>query len=149
MPWRCLVITSFWWLSCDYVCALLLWGLLPLVVCKCLQVFSLSAQDVNFFHINFWVSIAKLLKDPSRLSSDCPKSNLFDPQDYLKRCRGGYQSELIHLLGIQLAPTMWLSGEPAIYISSCGRSGPKKGDDGTDFGRISIQSNGLIALELG
>ena len=27
------------------------------------------------------------------------KSNLFGPQDCLKRCRGGHQGELIHLLG--------------------------------------------------
>jgi hypothetical protein len=28
MPWKCLVITSSGWSNCNYVCALLLWGLL-------------------------------------------------------------------------------------------------------------------------
>jgi hypothetical protein len=37
--------------------------------CKYLQVFSLSAQDVEFVRIDLLVSIAKLLKDPSRLSN--------------------------------------------------------------------------------
>ncbi len=66
-----------------------------------------------------------------RIHLDCLtaiKSNLFGPQDCLKRCRGGHRGELIHLLGIPLAPTMRLSGEPVISIvSSCGRSSPKKG----------------------
>ncbi len=66
-----------------------------------------------------------------RVHLDCltaVKSNLFGPQDCLKRCRGGHQGELIHLLGIPLAPTMWLSEEPAVsIISSCGSTGPKKG----------------------
>jgi hypothetical protein len=69
------------------------------------QVISLSAQDVKFI-TDFEVSIPKLLKNPSRLSSDHPKSNLFGPQDCLKRCRGGHQGELIHLIGIPLAPTI-------------------------------------------
>ncbi len=34
------------------------------------------------------------------------KSNLFGPQDCLKRYRGGHQGELIPLFGIPLAPTM-------------------------------------------
>jgi hypothetical protein len=41
-------VTSFGQLNCKYVCTLLLWSLLPLVLCKCLQVFSLSVQDVEF-----------------------------------------------------------------------------------------------------
>jgi hypothetical protein len=36
---------------------------------KYLQVFSLSVQDVEFVHIDLLVSIAKLLKDQSRLSN--------------------------------------------------------------------------------
>jgi hypothetical protein len=39
------------------------------------------------------------------------KSNLFGPQDCLKRCKGGHQGELIPFLGIPLALTMLLSGE--------------------------------------
>jgi hypothetical protein len=44
-----------------------------------------------------------------RIHLDCltaVKSNLFGPQDCLKRCRGGHQGELIPLLGIPLASTM-------------------------------------------
>jgi hypothetical protein len=37
--------------------------------CNCLQVFSLSEQDVEFFRIDFQASIMKLLKNLSRLSS--------------------------------------------------------------------------------
>jgi hypothetical protein len=66
-----------------------------------------------------------------RIHLDCLttfKSDLFGPQDCLKRCRGGHQAELIPLLGIPLAPTMRLSGEPVVSIvSSCGSTGPKKG----------------------
>ncbi len=57
-------------------------------------------------------------------------SNLFGPEDCLKRCRGSCQDELIHPLGISLAPTIWLSGEPAVSIANsfgCGRSGPMNG----------------------
>jgi hypothetical protein len=43
------VITPFGWLNHDYVCALLLWGLL---LVSTSQVFSKSAQDVKFFHID-------------------------------------------------------------------------------------------------
>ncbi len=87
-----------------------------------------------------------------RIHLDCltaVKSNLFGPQDCLKRCRGGHWGELIPLLGILLALTMWLSGEPAVsIISSCGSILPPRKDDGTDFGCVWIQSNGLIALEI-
>ncbi len=51
--------------------------------------------------------------------------------------------------GIPLAPTMWLSGEPAVSIvSSCGSVLAPRKDDGTDFECAWIQSNGLIALEI-
>ncbi len=45
-----------------------------------------------------------------------------------------HEGELIHLLGIPLAPTMSLSGEPVISIvSSCGSILAPRKDDGTDF----------------
>jgi hypothetical protein len=87
-----------------------------------------------------------------RIHLDCLtaiKSNLFGPQDCLKRCRGGHQGDLIHLLGIPLAPTMWLYREPVISIvGSCGSILAPRKDDGTDFGCVWTQSNGLIALEI-
>jgi hypothetical protein len=115
---------SFGWLNCNYVYALLLWGLLLVStsrylvkVCRMLNSSALTCKSA--------------LQSCLRINLDCLtaiKSNQFGPQDCLKRCRGGHQGELIQLLGIPLAPTMWLSGEPAVSIvSSCGRSSPKKG----------------------
>ncbi len=102
MPQKCLVITPFGQLNCNYVYALLLWGLLLVSASRN----SVEVRRMlNLSALTFQVSITKLLKNPSRLSS-CHQSNLFGPQDCLKRCRGGHQGELIHLLGIPLAPTM-------------------------------------------
>ncbi len=115
---------SFW--------AVILWLCLRLVTlgsitCKYFQVFSSVRRMSNLFAFTFKSASQSCL----RIHLDCltaVKSNLFGPPDCLKRCRGGHQRELIHLLGIPLAPTMWLSGEPAVSIvSSCGRSSPKKG----------------------
>ncbi len=123
MSWTYLVITPFGWLNRNYVYALLLWGLLLV---------STSRYSVKVC----WMSNLSALTFKSALQSclmihlDCLtaiKSNLFGPQDCLKRCRGGHQGELIPLIGIPLAPTMWLSGEPAVSIfSSCGSTGPKE-----------------------
>jgi hypothetical protein len=133
MSWKCLVITSFGRLNRDYVSALLLWGLLLVSTSR----YSVKVRSMSNLS-------ALTCKSPSqsclRIHLDCLtaiKSNLFSPQDCLKRCRRGHQGELIPLLGIPLALTMYLSGEPVISIvSSCGRSSPKKGYDGTDFGCI-------------
>jgi hypothetical protein len=81
-----------------------------------------------------------------RIHLDCLtaiKSNLFGPQDCLKRCRGGHQGELIPFLGIPLAPTISLSGEPDVSIvSSCGSILAPRKNDGTDVEYVWIQSNG-------
>jgi hypothetical protein len=145
MPWKCLVITPFGRLNCNYVYNLLLWG--PLFVStsrysvKVRRMLNLSA-----------LTCKSASRSCLRIHLDCLpaiKSNLFGPQDCLKRGRGGHQGELMPLLGIPLAPTMWLSGEPAVSIvSSCGSILAPRKDDGTDFGCIWIQSNGLIALEI-
>ncbi len=144
MSWKCLVITSFGRLNRNYVYALLIWGLLLVSTSrysvKVLRMSNLSA-----------LTFKSVPQSCLRIHLDCltaVKSNLFGPQGCLKRCRGGCQGELIPLLGIPLAPTMWLSGEPAVSIvSSCGSILAPRRDDGTDFGYIWIQSNGLIALE--
>jgi hypothetical protein len=145
MPWKCLVITLFGRLNCNYVYALLLWGLLLVTASR----YSVEVRRMsNFSTLTFKSASWSCL----RIHLDCltaVKSNLFGPQDYLKRCRGGHQGELIHLLGIPLAPTMWLSGEPVISIvGSCGSILAPRKDDGTDFGCIWIQSNGLTASEI-
>jgi hypothetical protein len=124
MYWKCLVITPFRRLNCDYVYTLLLWGLL-----------LVSTSRYSGKVCSMWNLSALTCKSASqsclRIHLDCLtaiKSNLFGPQDCLKRCRGGHTGELIPLLGIPLAPTMYSSGEPVISIfSSCGRSSPKKG----------------------
>jgi hypothetical protein len=124
MSWKCLVITPFGQLNCDYVYALLLWGLLLVSTSR----YSGKVRRMsNLFTLTFKSASRSCLRIPL----DCltaVKSNLFGPQDCLKRCRGGHQGELIPLLGIPLAPTMRLSGEPAVFIvSSCGSTGPKNG----------------------
>ncbi len=145
MPWKCLVITPFGWLNWNYVYALLLWGLLfvstsrySVKVRRMLNLFALTCKSAS--------------QSCLRIHLDCltaNKSNLFGPQDCLKRCRGGHQGELIPLLRIPLAPTIWLSGEHAVSIvSSCGIILAPRKDDGTDFGCVWIQSNGLTALEI-
>ncbi len=145
MSWKCLVITPFGQLNCDYVYSLLLWGLLLV---------STSRYSVKVHRMSNLSALTCKSASQSCLSIhlDClaaVKSNLFGPQDCLKRCRGGHQGELIPLLGIPLASTMWLSGESVISIvSSCGIILASRKDDDTDFGCIWIQSNGLIALEI-
>ncbi len=124
MPWMCLVITHFGQLNCKYVYALLLWGLLLVSASR----YSVEVHRMsNLSALTFKSASESCL----RIHLDCLtaiKSNLFGPQDCLKRCRRGHQGELINLLGIPSALTMWLSGEPVVsIISSCGRSSPKKG----------------------
>ncbi len=108
----------------DYVYALLLWSLLLVSASR----YSVEVRRMSNLSAMTFKSVSQSYL---RIHLDCltaVKSNLFGPQDYLKRCRGGHQGELIHLLGIPSAPTMWLSGEPVISIvSSYGRSSLKKG----------------------
>ncbi len=121
---KCLVVTPFGWLNCDYVYTLLLWGLLLVSTSR----YSGKVHRMSNLSTLTFKSVSQSCL---RIHLDCLtaiKSNLFGPQDCLKRCRGGHQGELIPFLGIPLAPTMWLSREPAVSIvSSCGRSSPKKG----------------------
>jgi hypothetical protein len=144
MSWKCLVITPFGRQSRNYVYALLLWGILLVSTSR----YSGKVRRMsNLSALTFKSALQSCL----RIHLDCltaVRSNLFGPQDCLKRCRRGHQGELIPLLGIQLAPTMWLSGEAAVsMVSSCGSTGLKK-QWCADFGCIWIQSNGLIALEI-
>ena len=136
---------SFWAVTSQLCLRLLLWGLLLISTSRhSVEVHSMSNLSALTCKSALWSCL--------RIHLDCltaVKSNLFGPQDCLKRCRGGHQGELIQLLGIPLAPTMWLSGEPAVSIvSSCGSILAPRKDDGTDFGCVWIQSNGLIALEI-
>jgi hypothetical protein len=145
MPWKCLVITPFGQSNCDYVYALLLWGLLLVSTSR----YSVKVRRMSNLSA---LTCKSASRSCFRIYLDCLtaiKSNIFGPQDCLKRCRGGHQGELIPLLGIPLALTMWLSGEPTVSIvSSCGSILAPRKDDGTDFGCVWIQSNGQIALEI-
>ncbi len=58
------------------------------IIGKCLQVFSWSAQDVKFVCIDFLVSIAKLLKDPSRLSNCHYKKSIWSSRLLQEMQRG-------------------------------------------------------------
>jgi hypothetical protein len=78
----------------NYVCALLLWGLLLIstpglqLKCAVCQICLLTSKSA--------------LRSCLRIHLVCLtaiKSNLFGRQDCLKRCRGGHPCELIHLLG--------------------------------------------------
>ena len=78
----------------DYVCALLLWGLLLIstpglqLKCAVCRICPLTSKSA--------------LRSCLRIHLVCltaVKSNLFGPQDCLKRCRGGHPGELIHHLG--------------------------------------------------
>ncbi len=131
MPWKCLVITPFGRLYWDYVCALLPWGFslvstsrysvkvcrmsnLPALTCKS------ASQSCLMIHLDCQTAV---------------KSSLSGPQDFLKRCRGGHQGELIHLLGFHLLQHCDCLGEPAVSIVCyCGSALAPRKDDGTDFG---------------
>ncbi len=126
MLWKCLVITPFGRLNCKYCLHLVTLGFVAIIRRKCFQVFNLVYRMSN--------SVAWTSKSASRhclrIHLDCletSKSNLFGPQDCLKRCRGGPWGKLIHPLGILLAPIICLSWESVVsMVNSCGRSGPKK-----------------------
>ncbi len=70
------------------------------ITCKYLQVFSLKCAGCQI--CPHWLG-KSALQSCLRIHLDCLtaiKRNLFGPQDCLKRCRGGHQSELIPFLGI-------------------------------------------------
>ncbi len=74
---------------------------------------------LNSFCIDFKVSIATLLKNPSKLSRDVQEHSIWF-QACLKRCRGGPWGKLTHPLGNPLAPAICLSGESVVSIvNSC------------------------------
>ncbi len=102
MSWKCLVITPFGRLNCNYVCALLLWGLLLVSTSR----YSFEVRRMSNLSTLTCKSVSQSCL---RIHLDCPtavKSNLFGPQDCLNQCRQGHEGELIQLLGIPLAPTM-------------------------------------------
>jgi hypothetical protein len=102
MFWKCLVVTPFGQINCDYVFALLLWGLLLVST-------SRYSGKVRRMLIMSTLTFKSASQSCLRIHLVCPTavmSNLFGPQDCLERCRGGQQVELIPFLGIPLAPTM-------------------------------------------
>jgi hypothetical protein len=75
MPWKCLVITSFGRLNCNYVYALLLWGLLLVSTSR----YSVKVRRMsNLSALTFKSALQSCL----RIHLDCltaTKSNLFGP----------------------------------------------------------------------
>jgi hypothetical protein len=137
MSWKCLVITSFGWLNCNYVYALLLWGLLLVST-------SRYSGKVHMMRNLSTLTFKSASQSCLRIHLDCPtaaKSNR--PQDCLKRCRGGHQGELIPcFLGFHsLRQCDCLENLPFSLLALVRVLAPRK-DDGTDFGCIWIQSNG-------
>jgi hypothetical protein len=119
-------------LNCNYVYALLLWGLLLVSTSR----YSVKVHRMsNLSELTFKSSSQSCL----RIHLDCLtaiKSNLFGLQDYLKICRGGHQGELIHFLGFHLLRQCdCLENLPFPLLALVGDQAPRK-DDGTDFGCI-------------
>jgi hypothetical protein len=108
---------------------------------------QLNAQDMEFFRVDFLLSIANLLKNPSRWPSERPRAI------YLVLKTASRDAEEVvkvssYISWDSISSTICLSGEPAISIvNSCGSTGPQERmmDYGTGFGCILIQSNGLIS----
>ncbi len=131
-------------LNRDYVYALLLWGLLLVNTSR----YSVKVHRMSNLSA---LTCESASQSCLRIHLDCLtaiKRNLFGPQDCLKRCRGGHQGELIHFLGFHwLRQCDCLENLLFPLLVLVGVLAPRK-DDGTDFGCIWIQSNGLIALEI-
>ncbi len=100
-----------------------------------------SFKCARYFPLTFWVSVAKLLRNPSRLFRG--------PQDCLQRCIGGPWWVLVHALGIPLAPTFLVECRRTCRNHHAsllvGVKLPQWKNDGTDFGCVFIQSNSEIA----
>ncbi len=99
----------------NIVCTLLRWALLPSLGVHASRYLIKCAECQILLHR------LRCL----RIHLDCLetfKSNLFDPQDCLKRCRGRPWGKLIHPLGIPLAPTICLSGESVVSIVNSGKT---------------------------
>ncbi len=91
MLWKCLVITPFGWLSREYCLHLVTLGFVTIIRHKCFQVFYSVQRMLNSFCIDFKVSIATLLKNPSRLSRDVQEQSIWSsrlPQEMWRRSLG-------------------------------------------------------------
>ncbi len=131
------VVTVVFYHAMEVSCYHFFWEV-ELQLCLCLVTLGLLLVSASRYSVEVHRMLnlyAMTFKSASqsclRINLDCLtaiKSNLFGLQDCLKRCRGVHKGEPIHLLGIPLAPTMWLFKEPTVSIvSSCGSTGPKKG----------------------
>ncbi len=107
ISWKCLVITPFGRSNCNFVYALLLWGLLHGSTSrysgKVRRMSNLSAltfksasQSCLRIHLD---CLLRQSWGPNRLLLTAVKSNLFGPQDCLKRCRGGLKVSSYLFLG--------------------------------------------------
>ncbi len=76
MSWKCLVITPFGRLNCKYCLHLVTLGFATIIRHTYFQIFNLVHKMFNSFCIDFQVSIATLLKNPSRLTRDIQEQSI-------------------------------------------------------------------------
>ncbi len=95
-----------------------------------------------------YVSIAKLLKDPSRLSNSAVRAIYL----VIKTASRGAEEVInvsSYIFWDSISSDNVIVWENLLFplLALVGDQAPRK-DDGTDFGCTLIQSNGLIALEI-
>jgi hypothetical protein len=115
---------SFWAVTSRLCLRLLLWGLLlistsrhSVEVCSMSNLSALTSKSASRSYLRIHLGCLTALLEQSIWSPRLP-------QEMQRR-----SSRWAHTsFGIPLAPTIWLSGEPAVSIvSSCGSTSPKKG----------------------
>ena len=144
MSWKCLVITPFGRLNCNDVYALLLWGLLLVSTSR----YSVKVRRMsNLSTLTFKSGLQSCL----RIHIDyltAIKSNLFGPQTASSNAEEVMKVSSYIFLGFhQLQQCDRLENLSFSLLALVGNYAPRK-DDGTNFGCIQIQSNGLLALEI-
>jgi hypothetical protein len=147
MTWKCLIITPFGWINCNYVYALLLWGLLLISASRYsdkvhrMAIFSTltfksAPQSCLRIHLDYLVNIHEQSIWSSRLPQEMQRRLLrwAHTSSWDSISSNFQQCDCLENL---LFPSLAIGGVLA----------PRE-DDGTDFGCIWIQSNGLIALKI-
>ncbi len=134
MSWKCLVITPFGQLNRDYVYALLLWGLLLVSnsrysgkVCRMSNLSELTFKSASQSCLRIYLHCLTAVK-----------SNIFGPQDCLKRCNAEEVIKVSSYLFLgfhQLQQCNHLENLSFPLLAPVGDQAPRK-DDGTDFGCI-------------
>jgi hypothetical protein len=141
---------SLWAVTLQVLSAPFTLGFVTIVRHTCFQVFNWVRRKSNSFCLDFKVSIATLLKNPSRLSREvltkwCPRTIYLVPslpQKMYRRSLGKthtsswdtISSDNLFVKRICCFPLLIL----VVVLAS------RKKIDGTDFGCVSIQSYGIV-----